>query len=244
VAANVLPCTASTLERILPGDPQGLVSLVAQPDAGVVAWSVEEQLPALLSATDISHGGSFDAYTGKVKWGPFTDTVSRNLAYRIIAPETAEVSLSGQVSWNGDPGQSANGPVTFVVGASSFAGWLVQTFGSEILGRPDARIDYDGDGDRIPLLAEFYFGLNPAVPDFPALGMDLDAQGILHLSLVRRASAVGLGIEFHRSEDLATWISFDPGQPLEVIADGELESVRYAFPQVAPNTHLRLQLGE
>jgi hypothetical protein len=69
-----------------PGTPFDL-GLQASPAAYVRAYAVEETLPPNWTAEAISHGGSFDATTRKVKWGPFPDALPRALTCRVASPE-------------------------------------------------------------------------------------------------------------------------------------------------------------
>lgn len=65
------------------------VVLVAEPPRSAKAWTVEDALPAGWTAVEISDEGAFDAARGKVKFGPFTDTRERRLAYLAVAPASA-----------------------------------------------------------------------------------------------------------------------------------------------------------
>lgn len=71
-----------------PGAPFD-VSLAAVPDAGTLVYAVEETPPTNWVVGVVSHGGVFDARTGKVKWGPFADATARVLTYRITPPPGA-----------------------------------------------------------------------------------------------------------------------------------------------------------
>jgi uncharacterized delta-60 repeat protein len=62
------------------------VRLIATPPAGVSVYAVEDQPPANWPVTNISHGGLWDAATGKVKFGPFYDAEPRTLSYTVIIP--------------------------------------------------------------------------------------------------------------------------------------------------------------
>jgi hypothetical protein len=47
--------------------------------------------------SNISHNGTFDASTGKVKFGPFFDSTARTLTYDVTAPSGA----SGDQTFSG-----------------------------------------------------------------------------------------------------------------------------------------------
>ena len=63
-----------------------IVELRAEPPAGARAYAVEDQPPIGWAVSEISHEGRFDSATGKVKFGPFTDTTARTLSYRVTPP--------------------------------------------------------------------------------------------------------------------------------------------------------------
>ena len=71
-----------------PGAPF-TVELRAEPPDGARAYAVEDQPPTGWTVSEISHEGRFDAVTGKVKFGPFTDTTDRVLRYRVTPPAGA-----------------------------------------------------------------------------------------------------------------------------------------------------------
>lgn len=247
ILVSLLPCAAhaaSTAERVLPVNPDAPLIIQARPDSSVVAWAVEEALPLGVVAVDISHGGRFDPYTNKVKWGPYLDIVHRDLACRLVAAGPAAATLTGAVSWDGLAPVPVAGETSLPVQASGFTSWLLQTFGTEILGRPDGDPRYDGDGDQIGLLAEYYFGTDPTASDQPGLLLDLAIPDGLRLVLTRRAAASGLETGFYRSADLANWAPFDPGLPLSQSADGELETLTYDLGTLPASTHIRLDLSE
>jgi hypothetical protein len=65
------------------------VELRAEPPAGSRAYAVEDHPPTNWVVSEISNDGVFDPATGKVKYGPFTDTTARTLTYRVTPPDTA-----------------------------------------------------------------------------------------------------------------------------------------------------------
>jgi uncharacterized delta-60 repeat protein len=79
------------------------VQLTAGPPENTLAWAVEETPPFNWGVTNISHRGTWDRATGKVKFGPFFDDNSRTLSYRVLPPlGFVGVGLfSGQASADG-----------------------------------------------------------------------------------------------------------------------------------------------
>jgi len=81
----------------LNGDPGGIapfvlrkiagysVHLAATPPPNVVSYTVEDK-PQLGPVAQISQGGVYDAATGEVRFGPFTDQQPRTLSYTILIP--------------------------------------------------------------------------------------------------------------------------------------------------------------
>jgi len=61
----------------------------------------------------VSHDGVFDAATGKVKFGPFTDSETRTLTYRVTPPSNA----SGRHAFTGN--SSLNGAAYPIAGDQS-----------------------------------------------------------------------------------------------------------------------------
>lgn len=75
------------------------VQLHITPDETTAAYAVEDSPPAgwTVVVESISEGGSYDAVTGKVKFGPFFDNVQRTLSYDLMAP----LEASGEVLFDG-----------------------------------------------------------------------------------------------------------------------------------------------
>jgi hypothetical protein len=65
------------------------VELRAEPPAGAHAYAVEDHPPTGWDVSSISNDGIFDPATGKVKFGPFTDSTARTLTYKVTAPAGA-----------------------------------------------------------------------------------------------------------------------------------------------------------
>jgi uncharacterized delta-60 repeat protein len=68
------------------GTAGSTIRLVAQPPAAIAVYALQDQPPAGWAVTNISHGGIFDALTGKVKFGPFFDSDPRTLTYDALPP--------------------------------------------------------------------------------------------------------------------------------------------------------------
>ncbi len=65
------------------------ISIQAAPDAGTLAYAVEDQVPAGWTVSNVDQGGIWDARQDKVKWGPFFDATPRALSYTTTAPGNA-----------------------------------------------------------------------------------------------------------------------------------------------------------
>ncbi|MEX0325997.1 MAG: hypothetical protein AB3N33_07920 [Puniceicoccaceae bacterium] len=235
---------ASPLERILPANAEEPIILQARPDQGVVAWAVEEQLPSTVTPLEISHGGSYDPYTNKVKWGPYTDVLARDLSYRISIPGLGEVTLAGAASWDGaTPVPTTGETILLIAGDGGFTDWLIATFGNNVLGTPQADPQYDGDDDGNPLLAEYYFGLDPAVADSISFTLEIE-PGSLGLTLVRRQAASQLPTILWFSSNLADWTTLEANPPLQLSVDGDRETIQYDFGDLGQPAFIRLQMGD
>jgi hypothetical protein len=98
--------TNSTVVRTITGGTN--VTLVATPAPGVSSCAVQDNLPAGLTPTNITQGGTWDAANQAVKWGPWYTNTAQTLSYTVT----------------GSPG-------TFTVsGLGSFDGVSVQTTGA------------------------------------------------------------------------------------------------------------------
>ncbi|MGV3771471.1 MAG: Ig-like domain-containing protein [Verrucomicrobiales bacterium] len=62
------------------------VMLTVSGAANAGAYAIEDQPPIGWTVSEISHGGEFDPFTGKVKYGPFTDQNNRILVYTVTPP--------------------------------------------------------------------------------------------------------------------------------------------------------------
>jgi hypothetical protein len=80
------------------------VKLHAEPPSTTSAYAVEDVPPTGWKVSDISNDGAFDATTGKVKFGPFTDHEGRVLTYSLTPPSdaTGRVEFHGLSSINGN----------------------------------------------------------------------------------------------------------------------------------------------
>jgi hypothetical protein len=64
------------------------VSFEVIPSATIQSWAVEDLIPSGWIVSNISHAGIFDVGNGKVKWGPFLDSIPRTLSYIVQPPPT------------------------------------------------------------------------------------------------------------------------------------------------------------
>ncbi len=87
-----------------------IVALEATPPRGTRAYAVEDLPPKGWPVSQISHDGAFDALTGKIKFGPFTDDQARKLTYQVSPPADA----AGRYEFGGS--SSANGQAFPIAG--------------------------------------------------------------------------------------------------------------------------------
>lgn len=66
------------------------VRLEARPPATALLYGLEDSVPPGWAVRGISHEGGFDARTGKVKYGPFTDHQPRTLTYQMTPSPGSE----------------------------------------------------------------------------------------------------------------------------------------------------------
>lgn len=96
--------TGTTL-RTLSGDcvigQISRVSLTVRPEAGVLAYAVEEIPPIGWSIDKITEGGTLDPRSGEIRWGPFFDDSERNLSYDVIPAAGGSAAFRGTASFDG-----------------------------------------------------------------------------------------------------------------------------------------------
>jgi sugar lactone lactonase YvrE len=98
---------SSSATRVLPaafvaGEPF-VVRAVIVPPSNASVYAVEDHVPAEVIVSDISDGGEYDAGTQLVKWGPFFDSLTRELSFKALvqAPNAQSLAFSGLVSFDG-----------------------------------------------------------------------------------------------------------------------------------------------
>ncbi|MHB1310038.1 MAG: hypothetical protein ACYC23_23445, partial [Limisphaerales bacterium] len=89
---NGSPTNGSVVADMPVSSPPGstlVVKLRIAPAPGVVAYAVEDLCPPGWSVSELSEDGFVDPALGKVKWGPFFDSLPRTLTYRVAIPAGA-----------------------------------------------------------------------------------------------------------------------------------------------------------
>ena len=76
------------------------VTIILNPGATDACHAVEEIPPAGWAVANVSHAGVYDAATGRVRWGLFTDQTSRTLTYD-VTPTGALAPFAGVASFDG-----------------------------------------------------------------------------------------------------------------------------------------------
>ncbi|MCL4177661.1 MAG: chitobiase/beta-hexosaminidase C-terminal domain-containing protein, partial [Verrucomicrobia bacterium] len=87
----------ATLVRAITNDftELPLITLEFSSPSNLACFSLEEKLPPLLSATQVSDGGVFAPADNMVRWGPFIDASSVTVSYRVGGPPGAHL-VSGR----------------------------------------------------------------------------------------------------------------------------------------------------
>ena len=80
------------------------VVIEVTPTSEISVYAVEEKLSHGLVVSGIGGGGSYDASSGSIKWGPFFDSVARSLTYQAVwSSETSQrLEFEGTVSLDGE----------------------------------------------------------------------------------------------------------------------------------------------
>ncbi len=68
----------------IPNEP--LVTVSVSGASNVSCWTIEEDLPSPASAVSVSSGGVWLPSIGAIRWGPFFNTVSNSVSYRLTGP--------------------------------------------------------------------------------------------------------------------------------------------------------------
>ncbi len=102
-----------------------MVNLLATPDAGVSAYAVEDSVPAGLTVSSITGGGSWDSVNRKVKWGPFFDINARTLTYQLSGSD-GSYTFSGSGSFDGGS-VGITGDRELVIGGGGGSSTVVST---------------------------------------------------------------------------------------------------------------------
>lgn len=103
-------------------------------------------------------------------------------------------------------GASASSQVRMINSALDFKQWKEARFPGDTTPL-DAFARLDPDGDGIPNLLEYGFGLDPKTPGKTGLPAARFADGRFRLSFARPVGAVDLEYVIEGSEDLRTWVS-------------------------------------
>jgi len=118
----------------LPGSALS-VSIAINPPGGTTVVGLEDAPPAGWTVSSISHSGSFDVPTGKVKWGPFiAPSIPASVSYDVTpaAGKTGQRCFLGTVSFGGaDQPVGGDGCLTRAPAATAIG--LALLFGSMIL---------------------------------------------------------------------------------------------------------------
>jgi hypothetical protein len=107
VAAAAPGSSNSIVVRELPSDyrPNArlIVRLNVTPAAGVGAYFVDEVPPQTFIPSTLSHRGTINGSTRKLRWGPFFDGQPRTLSYELTPPANAAgiVSFEGSGTFDG-----------------------------------------------------------------------------------------------------------------------------------------------
>ena len=84
----------------IPNEP--LVTVSVSGASNVSCCTIEEDLPSPASAVSVSSGGVWLPSIGAIRWGPFFNTVSNSVSYRLTGPAGSYPSTAGR-------GWTANG---------------------------------------------------------------------------------------------------------------------------------------
>ncbi|MGJ8696876.1 MAG: hypothetical protein ACSHYF_11190 [Verrucomicrobiaceae bacterium] len=176
----------------------GTYSITIQPTADPAF--VELPLPAGTIVKNASHGGSFDAARGILKWGPL-----------LPAPASLNFTLANEP--NNSPLNPTAAPAS--VNATASGPTLADSDGDGLSdnfealyqfnnGTDESGIDHDGDG--LTTLAEALLGTNPRDPSDSLKTLTLERTGNTVTWIVSPALPTFASIEAAASPDAPTWL--------------------------------------
>ena len=118
------------------------VRINVQPPSETLAYAVEDRPAYGWEASNISHEGTFDPVSRKVKWGPFADNLPRSLGYVVVPGTnvTGAAGFAGTASFDG-----VDVPVSGV--RRTWHGTLVSTGVRGIERLADGRVSLSFDGE-------------------------------------------------------------------------------------------------
>ena len=101
-ASSPLGTAICVMQPNVPPGTNLIVVLNVTPSANAAVYAVEDGPPAGWAVSNISGGGFFDVKRGKVKWGPFFDTIPRPLSYSVAVPTntTGGAQFSGAAAFD------------------------------------------------------------------------------------------------------------------------------------------------
>jgi hypothetical protein len=140
-ATWVAPAVAAPI-RDLPDSytPGGTftVAITLNTPGGTSVVGAEDAPPAGWTVSNIDNGGSLDAGTGKVKWGPFfSPSIPASLSYDVTPPASGggDVCFAGTASFDGlEEAIAGDGCITRSIPAASAWGLLVLALAIAALG--------------------------------------------------------------------------------------------------------------
>jgi hypothetical protein len=128
--------------------------------SNIVVYAVEDHVPNTCTATDINEGGFWDSSNHKIKWGPFFDSVPRQLSYRLlVAPNAAgPVVFDGICSFDGvEMSIQGNSSLSLITNQIPVArdDTVAREYGQSLTINASALLnnDSDADGDSLILIS-------------------------------------------------------------------------------------------
>lgn len=235
-----------------PGEPLHF-NVVVEPQNGVLSYAVEEQVPEgwQVLSDSISHGGSFHAPSGTLRFGPFLDNQARTLSFTLLPPEDARgsVQLTGSLSYNGlittTQGQrQLNAPPV------SFLEWTQRVGLVSSSAQPEA----DPEGVGVSNLLRYALAMDFEGVDrdrLPQMRIFADDQGQLQrpgLSFLLSTSADDIQLSVEASSDLIHWtpladsaVDWQMGPPNGGVRQVEVRDLE-ATPDNPPRRFYRLKV--
>lgn len=124
------PCLADGATRDLPDTytpnvPLTVSITIMAPDGTLMSVLEDSPPTGWKTITNISDGGYYDAQNHKVKWGPFTENLSRTVTYEVTPPSASAnpPCFAGTIAFDALPAAAVEGDECILTAVPTVSEW-------------------------------------------------------------------------------------------------------------------------